>query len=80
VPEPPIVNASSLIVLARGGLVDLLRVAGERVFVPAAVANEISRRGTDDRTVQAMREASWLTVVEDPAISDGPARYRRRSG
>jgi hypothetical protein len=48
--------------------------------VPAAVANEISRRGVNDPIVQAMREASWLTVVEDPAISDGPARYRRRSG
>ena len=67
-PEPPIVNASPLIVLARGGLFDLLRVAGDRVLVPAAVANEISRRGAADPTVQAMREANWLMVVEDPAV------------
>jgi len=38
VPEPPVVNASPLIVLARGGLFELLRVAGDRLVVPAAVA------------------------------------------
>ena len=67
-PEPPIVNAWPLIALAREGLFDLLRVAGERVLVPAAVANEIFRRGETDPTVKSMREAEWLTVVEDPVV------------
>jgi predicted nucleic acid-binding protein len=62
------VNASPLIVLARAGLLDLLRVAGDRVHVPAAVANEIRRRGLADPTVQAMNQATWLTVVEDPPV------------
>ena len=66
--EPPVVNASPLIVLAHGGLFDLLRVAGDHLLVPAAVANEIRRRGPADPTVQAMNQASWLTVVEDPPI------------
>jgi predicted nucleic acid-binding protein len=68
VAEPPVVNASPLILLAHGGLFDLLRVAGDRLLVPAAVANEIRRRGPADPTVQAMDLASWLTVVEAPPI------------
>jgi len=68
VPEPPVVNASPLIVLARAGVFDMLRVAGDRLLVPAAVAGEIRRRGPADPTVQAMNQADWLTVVDDPPI------------
>ena len=66
--EPAVVNASPLILLARGGLFDLLRVAGERLIVPAAVANEIRRRGPADPTVRAIDQAGWLTVADDPPI------------
>ena len=67
-PERPAVNASPLIFLARGGLLDLLRLAGEEIVVPAAVAAEIRRRGSTDLTVQAIEGTSWLVVVETPPI------------
>jgi len=35
-PEPPVVNASPLILLAQAGLMDLLKLAGEPVLVPVA--------------------------------------------
>jgi predicted nucleic acid-binding protein len=69
VAEPPIVDASPLIVLAHGGFFDLLRVAGDSVIVPLAVATEIGRRGPDDPTVLAMDAASqWIVVVLDPVV------------
>ena len=40
--EPPVANASPLILLSKGGCLDLLRVAGERILTPAAVVAEIS--------------------------------------
>lgn len=66
--KPPVVNASPLIVLAHGGLLDLLRVAGDQVLVPAPVVDEIRRRGPADPTVQAMDRASWLSAVEVPQV------------
>ena len=67
-PEPPVVNASPLIVLAHGGCFDLLRVAGDSIIVPLAVAAEIRHRGPDDPTVQAMDQAKWLAIYLDPAV------------
>ena len=37
--------------------------------MPAAVAAEIERRGPSDPTVQAIHQANWLSVVEDPPIA-----------
>ena len=61
--EKPAVNASPLIFLARGDLLSLLKIAGDEVVVPAAVAEEIQQRGPDDPTVQAIEKTSWLAVV-----------------
>ena len=69
-PERPAINASPLIFLARGGLLDLLRLAGPEIVVPAPVATEIQRRGTADLTVQALAKTPWLVVVETPDIPD----------
>lgn len=58
--EIAVVNASPLIFLARGGLLDLLRLTASRVLVPDGVAREIGARGASDVTVRAMSGASWL--------------------
>lgn len=66
--EKPAVNASPLIFLTRGDLLNLLKIAGDEIVVPAAVAEEIQQRGRDDPTVQAIEKTSWLAVVPTPPI------------
>jgi predicted nucleic acid-binding protein len=68
VAERPAVNASPLILLARGGLLDLLRLAGDEVVVPTRVATAIQRRGPDDPTVRALTNTSWLVRIETPPV------------
>lgn len=63
-PEPPVVNTTPLIVLARIGRMFLLQAAGERIIVPAAVAAEVRVRGAADPAVQRLTESRWLEVVE----------------
>lgn len=67
-PERPAVNASPLVFLSRGGLLDLLRLAGDEIAVPAAVAAEIQRRGPADLTARAIAEMDWLVVVQTPPV------------
>ena len=66
--EPPVVNASPLIFLARGDLLDLLQLAGDTVVVTTSVATEIRRRGPADLTAQAIQNTAWVVLVEDPPI------------
>jgi predicted nucleic acid-binding protein len=65
VSNPPVINASPLIFLSRGGLIELLKLVGEKVVVPAMVAAEIRRRGPTDLTAQTIDKMTWLVVVED---------------
>ncbi len=62
--EPPVANASPLIVLAQAGRFDLLRVAGERIIVPRAVEQEILRPGLSDAAVTAIRSSPWVAIVD----------------
>lgn len=68
--ESPVVDASPLIYLARGRLLELLRVAGEAVVVPQAVADEILRRGDHDPAVAALTSTPWLRIT--PSVTTPP--------
>jgi predicted nucleic acid-binding protein len=63
-----VVNASPLIYLSRARLLDLLKLAGDRVLVPGAVADEILARGPADPTAAAIRSTSWLSSVASPTV------------
>jgi len=63
-----VVNASPLIFMANGQCFDLLRIAANTIVMPAAVANEIQRRGPEDLTFRAVRRATWLVAVDDPPV------------
>ena len=60
-----IVNSSPIIFLSKAGLMDLLKLAGDEVFVPDAVVQEINQRGANDVSVRAIA-AEWLQVVDVP--------------
>ena len=68
--ERPAVNASPLIFLSRAGMLDMLKLEGEEIVIPKAVAEEIRRRGSADLTVQAIARTTWLIPIEAPPISD----------
>lgn len=57
-------DASPLIVLAQGGWLHLLRLAGERIIVPRRVALEIRQSGRTDAAVLALTSTSWLELVD----------------
>jgi len=67
--ERPVVNASPLVTLARVGRLDLLRLLGPRVVVPAQVAGEV--RVHSDEAARALDEESWIEQV--PAVAVGEA-------
>ena len=61
-------NASPLILLTKAGHLDLLRLGWAEVIVPDAVIAEIGSKGAHDATVQAIAQASWLSIVPTPQI------------
>lgn len=64
------VSSSPLIILSRAGVLEFLRLVGDRILVPSAVAREIAVYGPGDPTSQAIAETEWLVVVEvDPQPS-----------
>ena len=67
-PEAAVANASPLIFLARAGHLDLLKLTGDHVVVPAAVASEIRQRGPEDVTARALDALPWLETVETPPV------------
>ncbi len=48
----------------------MLKLEGEEIVVPKTVAEEIRRRETNDPTVQAIENTTWLSVIEASPISD----------
>jgi predicted nucleic acid-binding protein len=62
--EPAIFNASPLIFFAAAGLMEMTRLAGNPLFIPRAVVEEIEKFGPTDLTVKAIQQADWLMVIE----------------
>lgn len=62
--EPPVADASPVIVLAQAGQLDLLRTAGDRLILPRAVMTEIEQPGLHDVAAEAIHSASWIDVLD----------------
>ena len=75
-----VVNASPLILLAKAGHLDLLRVGGFGVRVPDAVIAEIEAQGVEDPAAVAVRSTAWLQVVSTPVIPDRVASWSLGAG
>jgi len=75
-----VVNTSPIILLAKVGLVDLLRQLGPTVVIPEAVALEIQRRGPADPAVQSLAQAAWLATVDPGPTAPVVAAYRLHPG
>ena len=78
--EPPVSDASPLIILAQGGRLDLFQVFGGPVLIPRAVEQEILRSGAVDAATEAVRLLDWLKVVDPEPASDAILRYRLGAG
>lgn len=60
--DAAVIDASPLIFLARSRHLHLLQAFAQTIWVPEPVADEISRRGSQDVTVQAIENTSWLVT------------------
>ena len=63
--EPPVINASPLVVLAKADLLDLLKLEGEPALVPDAVAEEV-RAHSADAASRTLDSVAWLRIVTAP--------------
>lgn len=64
-----IVNASPLICLSKGGLLDLLPALFKEIVVPAAVIQEIMRKGVIDPPSKDLSSHKWLKQVDTVAVN-----------
>jgi predicted nucleic acid-binding protein len=80
VAEPPIIDASLLIILAEGGLLDLLKVQADLVCLPRPVETEVFGRGSPDAAVEALRSEPWLMVVDPGTIPEILRHFRLDAG
>jgi predicted nucleic acid-binding protein len=67
-----------LIILAKTGWLDLLRLIGDPVHVPMPVVDEIQQGGPSDPAVEALATKPWLTVV--PAAKAPAQLLKHRLG
>jgi predicted nucleic acid-binding protein len=68
--NPLVVDASPIIVLAKTGLLDLLRVVGDPISVPIQVVQEIQQAGPKDPVAQILAQTPWISIVH-PGIVPG---------
>jgi predicted nucleic acid-binding protein len=78
--EQPAVDASPIILLTKIERLTLLQLAGTSLVVPRAVMREVAQRGVDDLAFRAIRETSWLSVVDTPAAPDAIQQWNLQAG
>lgn len=78
--DAAVIDASPLIFLARSRHLELLRGFAETVWVPEPVASEISRRGRQDVTEQAIENTAWLITQPAPDIPAAILEWRLGAG
>jgi len=69
-----------LIVLAKTGLLPLLRLVGDPVLVPQVVVQEVQQAGSTDPAVQALTATTWLVSVDPGPASPVLSPYRLDAG
>lgn len=79
-PDPAVVNASPLILLAKAGRLELLRALGRDLIVPHTVVEELRAKGSDDPVLQSVENAAWLRVVSVPATQKSVVAWRLGAG
>jgi predicted nucleic acid-binding protein len=70
VPSRRIVNTSPLLLLAKTGQLDFLRLGGVEVLVPDTVVDEVAAGAEHDSTVEVVRQTGWLSVMPCPVLPD----------
>jgi predicted nucleic acid-binding protein len=66
--EAAVLDASPIILLARAGFLDLLRVFNHPLVIPGPVAAEILQKGPDDIAAKALQRTGLFTSVPAPEI------------
>ena len=72
-PEPPVVNASPLIVLSRAGHLDLLLLLGDRIVIPDVVVEEVSAHSAE--AARAVAGHAWLEPTPAVAVATAVAAW-----
>jgi predicted nucleic acid-binding protein len=65
-----------LILLAKVGQLELLRIGECEVLLPEPVQNEIEAHGATDPVAEAISALPWLVVVPGPSIPDRIAAWK----
>lgn len=74
-----VLDASALITLARIGHLDLLRQAGDEIYIPQAVYDEVAGLAPDRPGSQEIARATWLRR-ENVRDREAVTRLRHRLG
>lgn len=66
--EATALDASPVILLARAGFLDLLRVFNQPLVILAPVADEILQKGPDDIAARALQRTGFFASVPAPEV------------
>lgn len=78
--EPAILDASPIILLARAGFLDLLRVLNRPLVVPQPVVDEVLQKGPDDIAARAVQQTEIFAPVPAPEIDPSVALWNLGCG